>query len=324
MSKFQDLPDEIVLKILKNSETKELITCSQVSQRIRRISYDSSLWVTANLEKKIVKTELLEMLLSKGCKILNISNSTIVGSLNTNIKSQLRVLDLSQSAMDLYGPCTENIEVLEELLFLCHSLKHLEMEGLLLTPKMAVSICKNGKTLQKLNLKHSFVDESRYPYSDEYGLDYPTPKCVQKIIKCCHELKEVDLNSFDKGLNYYNLEFLVENIPTNIEKLKLGSSLLHDEFLEILLNRCNKIKTLSIRLITDRSLSRIRQYLNLTLEELSLGSSFKYLNFTSFLQLKSMQRLTILNFNCRKENDKEVQYLRQHLPRLKISVFFDP
>ena len=130
MSKFQDLPDEIVLKILEN--------CGQVSQRIRRISFDSSLWVTANLEKKIVKTELLEMLLSKGCKILNISNSTIVGSLSSNIKSQLRVLDLSQSAMDLYGPCTENIEVLEELLFFCHSLKHLEMEGLLLTPKMAV------------------------------------------------------------------------------------------------------------------------------------------------------------------------------------------
>ena len=94
MSKFQDLPDETVLKILKNLETKELITCRQVSQRIRRISCDSSLWVTANLEKKIVKTELLEMLLSKGCKILNISNSTIIGSLSSDMKSQLRVLDL--------------------------------------------------------------------------------------------------------------------------------------------------------------------------------------------------------------------------------------
>ena len=124
---------------------------------------------------------------------------------------------------------------------------------------------------------------------------------MQKIIKWCHELKEVDLKSCDKGLNYDNLEFLVENIPPNIEKLKLGSSLLHDEILEILFNRCNKIKTLSVRLITDRSLTRIRQNLNLTLEELSLESSFEYLSFTSFLQLKSMQRLTILNFNCRKE-----------------------
>ena len=320
MSKFQDLPDEMVLKILKNLETKELITCRQVSQRIRRISCDSSLWVSANLEKKIVKTELLEMLLSKGCKILNISNSTIVGSLSSNIKCQLRVLDLSQSAMVLYGPCTENIEVLEELLFLCHSLKRLEMEGLLLTPKMAVSICMNGKTLQKLNLKHSFVDESRYPYCDEYGLDYPTPKCVQKIIKWCHELKEVDLTC-GKGLNYDNLEFLVENIQPNIEKLKLGSSLFHDEFLEILLHRCNKIKTLGIRVYQIRSLTRIRQYLNLTLEELSLYSSFEFLSFTIFLQLKSMQRLTILNLYCRKENDWEIKYLRQHLPHLKINVF---
>ena len=52
MSKIQDLPDELVLKILRNSETKDLITCGQVSQRIRKISHDGSLWVTANLEKK--------------------------------------------------------------------------------------------------------------------------------------------------------------------------------------------------------------------------------------------------------------------------------
>ena len=104
MSKFQDLPDEIVLKILENSETKELITCGQVSQRIRRISFDSSLWVTANLEKKIVKTELLEMLLSKGCKCLHLSDSTVLASLSSNIKSQLRVLDLSHSAQNWIMP----------------------------------------------------------------------------------------------------------------------------------------------------------------------------------------------------------------------------
>ena len=194
--KWQDLPDELILKILSYSEVKDLISYGQVSKRTRNISQDSSLWVTANLEKKIVKTELLEMILSKGCQKLNMSNSTIIGSLSLNEESQLRVLDISQSNLGF----DENIKVFEELLLLCRSLQHLEMKGLPITPKMAVSICKNGKTLQKLNLKHSFVDESRYPYCDEYGLDYPTPKCVQKIIKCFHELKEVDLNSFDKGL----------------------------------------------------------------------------------------------------------------------------
>ena len=96
--KWQDLPNELILKILSYSETKDLISCGQLSKRTRNISRDRSLWVTANLEKKIVKTELIELILGKGCNILNLSNSTIVGHLSSSIKSQLRVLDLSQSA----------------------------------------------------------------------------------------------------------------------------------------------------------------------------------------------------------------------------------
>ena len=109
MSNFQDLPDELVLKILRSSETKDLISCGQVSRRIRRIGHDNSLWKTVNLEKKIVKTELLEMILSKGCQNLNLSNATIVGSLSLNDESQLRVLDFSQS--NWTGACSENIKV---------------------------------------------------------------------------------------------------------------------------------------------------------------------------------------------------------------------
>ena len=71
------------------SKTKDLISCGWVSKRVRRISHDSTLWVTANLEKKIVKTELLEMILGKGCRTLNLRHSNIVGSLSSNTKSQL-------------------------------------------------------------------------------------------------------------------------------------------------------------------------------------------------------------------------------------------
>ena len=140
MLNFQDLPDELVLKILGCSETKHLITYGQISKRIRRISLDVTLWVTANLEKKIVKTELLEMILGKGCKILNISNSTIVGSFSSSMKSQLRVLNLSQfnpgfpNAQEHYD---KNIDALEVLLFSCCSLQHLRLKCLRITPKMA-------------------------------------------------------------------------------------------------------------------------------------------------------------------------------------------
>ena len=132
MSKLQGLPDEVVLKILSYSEIKDLISCGQVSKRIRRISRDGTLWLTANLVKKIVKSELLELILSKGCKILNISNSTILGHLSSNIKSQLSVVNFSKplcKCNEVDGcDCDENTGILEELLFSCCLLQHLVLE----------------------------------------------------------------------------------------------------------------------------------------------------------------------------------------------------
>ena len=86
---FQDLPDELVLKILSFSTMKDIFRCGQVSKRIRKISHDGTFWMTANLEKKTVKTEFLEMILTNGCRILKLSDSTILGSLSFNLKSEL-------------------------------------------------------------------------------------------------------------------------------------------------------------------------------------------------------------------------------------------
>ena len=141
--KWQDLPNELILKILSYSETKDLISCRQLSKRTRNISQDRSLWVTANLEKKIVKTELIEMILGKGCNILNLSNSTIVGHLRRNMISQLRVLDVSQSAWGFpvrRRPAKvyheENMLKIEDLLFSCCSLQRLEMKGFFISFKI--------------------------------------------------------------------------------------------------------------------------------------------------------------------------------------------
>ena len=79
---WRDLPDELILKILSYSEVKDLISCGQVSKRTRNISRDRSLWLTANLEKKIVNNELLEM--------------TLKMNLSSNIEFHLRALNLSQ------------------------------------------------------------------------------------------------------------------------------------------------------------------------------------------------------------------------------------
>jgi hypothetical protein len=77
---LQDLPDELILQVLSYSEPKDLISSGQVSKRLRSISYDNSLWQRVNLSKKIVKTKLLELILNKGCKSLNLCYSKILPS----------------------------------------------------------------------------------------------------------------------------------------------------------------------------------------------------------------------------------------------------
>ena len=307
MLNFQDLPDEVVLKILSFSETKDLISCGQVSKRIRRISRDGTLWVTANLKKKIVKTELLEMILGKGCRILDLRNSTILGSLSSNIKSQLIVLKFSSQSEERL--CENTLNVLEKILLSCYSLQHLAMEDVFLTPKMVDGICKNSKTLQTLNLSLSFLGETN----------------LQKIIKCCQELKEVDL-AYVQDIYF---EFLAENMPTNVEKLNLAGNLIIDDEVKTLLSRCNKIKALNLEAtqITDDTFINIKQYLNLTLEELSmrldLGNDFltrSLISLHGFLELKSMPRLKILNLNYENGDDEKIQFLRQHLSHLMIKV----
>ena len=320
MSNFQDLPDELVLKILSYSQIKALLTCGQLSKRIRQISHDNSLWVTANLEKKIVKTELLEMILGKECKILNLCHSTVLGSLNSALRSQLRVLNISQPvkirpAKEYWMQpdreyCAENNDVVADLLFSCCTLQQLAMEGIQLTPEIADGICHNGKTLKILNLNCSSVDEL-WDLSELTYSNISEPRTYfEEIFAWCQELKEVHINEVE-GLDVADdLEVLVKNIPSNVETLNLSNIHFNDDHVKILVSRCNKIKALSLKAMwtTDVSLINIRHHLNLTLEELSLTasspeehrgrfSSFRNssLWFDAILELKSMPRLKCLN-----------------------------
>ena len=239
MSNFQDLPDELILKVLSYSKIKALITCGQASKRIRKISRDNSLWMTVTLEKKIVKTELLELILGKGCTILKIFNSTILGRLSPNIRSQLRVLNMSHPVAWNCIQRPLNIDVSEKLLFSSCSIQHLAMKGVRLTPKMAQGICRNYKTLQILNLNYSSVTELSNPFVDEISY-------LEEILKCCQELKEVNFSEVE-GFQNDDLEVLVKNIPPNVEKLSLSRVNVTDDHVKILLSRCKKMKLISIK-----------------------------------------------------------------------------
>jgi hypothetical protein len=301
---FLDLPEELVLKVLSYSKPKDLITSGLVSKKLRRISHDNSLWRRVNISKKIVKTDFLEFILNKECKSLNISNTAIFGSLSLHKKSQLREFDLNWSYKK------DEFEVLEEILKSCGSLERLKMQGPI-TPKMAVSICENGKTLQVLNLFLSIGAKSSY----------------LKIIKSCQQLKEFYLGGIYLeshrlyGLSDDILEIIAKHVPPKVELLHLSNLDVTDNHIKILLSRCKQIKSLHLRqakLITDHSLNTIRENLNLTLEKLNLNDMYDNFTFSGFLELKSMPKLKFLILDDKHE--EQLKYLRGQLPHMTITA----
>jgi hypothetical protein len=103
MSSLLDLPDELVLKVFSYTETADILKCGKVSKRIRTISNDNSLFQTVNFSGKYVKTDLLASVLNKGCKSLNLTDSSIWGNLSSIQESKLRKLDLSNCGEHSYG-----------------------------------------------------------------------------------------------------------------------------------------------------------------------------------------------------------------------------
>ena len=157
MPNFLDLPDELILKVFSYTETTDILRCGQVSKRIRNISHDDSLFHTVNLSSKNVKIDILEKVLNKGCKSLNLSDSYILGNLSL-IHSQLREL----RELDLSNCKAATYDVLEQLVASCHYLQKLTIKGSKLSPKMVESICQNSQTLEMLPLFNSDLEEVGY------------------------------------------------------------------------------------------------------------------------------------------------------------------
>ena len=107
---------------------------------------------------------------------------------------------------------------------------------------MSAGICKNGKTLQVLNLNNSHVIE--FQAISAYTLKSSN---LQAIITSCQELKELALINLNKWLDDIDVEFLAKNISPNVVKLNLSNHDVDDNNIKILLGRCTKIKVLNLK-----------------------------------------------------------------------------
>ena len=74
---FEDLPDEIILKIFTFLNVKDLFQCIAVNKRMRTIGNDKSLWERIHLTGEF-PAELLKQVLNKGCQFLSLYSCKVL------------------------------------------------------------------------------------------------------------------------------------------------------------------------------------------------------------------------------------------------------
>ena len=293
--------DEVQLNIFKFLEIEDLIRCAQVSKRTRRICHDESLWEKVNLGSKLVPSEFIEQILENGCKYINLSNAKIVGGL------KLSRNDYNVKYLNLFR-CIAEEGVLEKLISSCQSLQKLSLSNLDHNNRTGFKLKSlNHKQLETLDL------------NEFKGLDLELMMCILS----CKSLTEI---SFFNNWHISNdcLQYLVENLPSGIEKLSFsGLHELTDEHIKTLVQRCKKIAELELSgcpSITEDSLTSIVEHAK---QMVKLDFSHRNIGLLSvqkiFSKVRSMPKLKVLHCEHSKRSSEETENLRKLMPHLEIN-----
>ena len=298
-----DFPDEILLKIFNYLDFKVLGRCAKVCKRFREVSHDESLWEVVNLYGfQNIPEGFLEQVLANGCKYLNVRKSHISGTFNLiNSVSQLECLDIGMGDWCKSVPW-KNMwgRVLEDIISSCRYLKKLSLSRqTTFNPQLVANICKNGPTLQVLDL---------YGYAGR--LTFKDIKC---IVKNCVELKELNLDNSDWGcdmalLSMQSCSFLSKNLTCKIQKLSLyNQENIHDFHVEALVTRCSQITELNISSenTTNKAISIVVKNLSKTLVKLGIYQ----LNKEMFEEIKLLKKLKHLSIRRDLSEDEEEELI---------------
>ena len=284
---LEDLPDEVILKLLSYLDTADLIRSGHVCQRLQTISSDESLWQKMNLFKRIVPTSFLQFVLERGCKYLSLHFTKLNGSLNLTNPTKLKYLNINS--------CLDKDGSIGKLLAACHSLEKLTFsedtsDCIFLDFDMITCICRqNKKTLKVLYLK---FDDQHFRTSANVKMN---SDIIQHVIFNCSELKEISI--IDEAVENDSIRYLVNNISPNVEKLRL-KLLIKDKQIKKLVKRCNKLTELILESqhITNKTVTNIIEHLP-ALKKLNLINS--EIDCATFLKFKRMPNLHVLNWKQR-------------------------
>ena len=299
---LNDLPDEVVLKVLGFMDIKELLLCGQVSKRLRAIANDESLWLKLNLYKRKVPYDFIEKAAGNGCQYLGLFACDIIGFTGISKSS------LNLKYLNVRGGCQGVLKLIQN----CSSLQKLSVAHLILDFDFQY-ICQNRQTLQVLDLQGSKLD---FRYHTEL---------VQDLLTNCAYLTELNISTYSVMLLDRDLiKALVDNLTPTILKVSLGGQKnLQDEHVKKLVKRCNNITHLDLKYtsITKDSVDSIYEQLKTSLQKLRIKGSETHIDFAKLFLLKSMPALkTLICDEPVNDNEEEgIENLKQQLPHVSIN-----
>jgi len=300
---LDELPDEVILKIVGFLDLKELLLCGQVSKRLQAITNDESLWLKLNMRGRKIPYDFIEKVIGNGCQYLSLPKCDILNFTGKSESSfNLKYLNVSNQ-----DPRSNGLQQgVKKLVRNCSSLQKLSVAESSLDLNDIQYICKSGRTLEVLDLGALDFDLCDIMKST---------KGFQDLFSNCANLTE--LNISENHLIESHIQALVDNLTPTILKVSLTcQNNLQDEHVKKLVKRCNKITHLdfSHTSITNDSVHSIIQQLRISLEELNVFQT--HVDFATLLELRSMPALKILICD---EDDEGTENLKRQLPHISIS-----
>ena len=320
---IEDLPEEIILKILSLVNIRDLFQCLAVNNKIRAFANDESLWVKMHIDgynsNNELPAELLPKILAQGCQYLSLFNCRILtGTVKFPKNFQLKYLCVDPAS---YESDNKTFNILPDLAASCYSLEKLSFKRLHFKQEISQTelkffkcIIQNSDTLKVLDLTQTRLSLTS----------------VQRIVILCQNLVELniatDCSQYYRKLCPESVEFICNNLTTTIEKLDISGQLnFGDDQFKTLIERCNRITEVSFvkTNVTVDSMNAIVEELSESLVKLRPSD---YISFNKKLELlKSMPKFKVL-IDSRLSNYSDIsnverEQLRKALPNMKTEGF---
>uniref|UniRef100_A0A3Q4GGP0 S-phase kinase-associated protein 2, E3 ubiquitin protein ligase n=1 Tax=Neolamprologus brichardi TaxID=32507 RepID=A0A3Q4GGP0_NEOBR len=193
---WDQLPDEVVLRIFFCLPPRDLVRISVVCKRWQRLAFDESLWHSVDLEGMTHTAPALQQVLRTGIRRLRCPQKCSFLSFPLYSSLQVVQLDLSSSIIPTLA--------LEDIICRCRLLECLSLEGLQLSDTIISCLAKNTR-LQELNLS---------------GCSAFSAPVLARMLKSCSRIQQLNLSwcTFDNN----HIKSVVDNLSSSVTHLNLS------------------------------------------------------------------------------------------------------